>query len=234
MKALLIASTVCATLACAHPAFANLLVDPGFETPVVTPGTFSLFNSGTTITGTPWSVVGVPGNVGIVSGTFQQNGFSFVAQEGVQWLDLTGLNTNAAIGVQQTVATIPGTTYALSFFVGNVVNPGGIFGTTSTVNVLLNGAPLLSATNSLGAGSTSQTWQQFTSSFMATGSSVTLAFINGDSATDNDNGLDGINLVVSGQRSAVPEPDAWSLMLLGFAGLGAIVRRRRDPAPQIP
>ncbi len=80
-------------------------------------------------------------DVGVVSGTFVQNGFSFPAQNGVQLLDLTGLNSNAAEGVQQVIATTIGTTYKLSFYVGNIVDPGGIFGTTSTVNVQLNGSP---------------------------------------------------------------------------------------------
>lgn len=225
MKSLLAAAAIATGLLSAQPALANLVLDPGFETPVVPVGSFTLFNTGTTLGS--WTVVGAAGNVGPVSGTFQQNGFSFVAQEGVQWLDLTGLNSNSATGVQQTIATTPGTTYDLSFWVGNVVNPGGIFGTSSTVKVLVNGAQIYSATNSAGAGSSSQTWQQFTTSFVASGSSINLAFLNGDPGTDNDNGLDGINLVVGGP-AAVPEPTAWALLIAGFGGMGLALRRARS------
>jgi hypothetical protein len=38
-------------------------------------------------------------------------------------------------------------------------------------------------------------------------------------------GLD--NLVVTASSSAVPEPAAWALMILGFGGAGAALRRRR-------
>jgi len=192
---------------------ANLLVNGSFETPVVPVGSFSLFNSGSTgITG--WTVVGL--QVGVVSGTFTQNGISFPAQDGVQWVDLTGLNTNTVEGVQQTVSTTPNTTYTLSYFVGNVVNPGGIFGTTSTVNVLVNGGPIQTATNS--GGGTTQTWQQFTTSFVATTASTTIGFFNGDPSTDNANGLDNVSLDLA-PTTAVPEPSTWLLLGSGMVGL---------------
>ena len=225
MKSLLAASAIAAGLLFAQPALANLVLDPGFETPVVPVGGFTTFNTGTALGS--WTVVGAAGNVAPVSGTFQQNGFSFVAQEGAQWLDLTGLNSNSATGVQQTIATTPGTSYDLSFWVGNVVNTGGIFGTTSTVNVLVNGSQVFSANNSGGVGSSSQTWQQFTTSFVAGGASTNLAFLNGDPGTDNDNGLDGVNLVVGG-TAVVPEPSAWALLIAGFGGMGLVLRRARS------
>jgi hypothetical protein len=28
----------------------------------------------------------------------------------------------------------------------------------------------------------------------------------------------------------VPEPSSWAMMLLGFAGIGMMIRRRRQPA----
>ncbi|THD61329.1 PEPxxWA-CTERM sorting domain-containing protein [Phenylobacterium sp.] len=40
-------------------------------------------------------------------------------------------------------------------------------------------------------------------------------------ASGNDFGVDNIRL------ASVPEPAAWSLMILGFGGLGAVLRRRR-------
>jgi hypothetical protein len=35
------------------------------------------------------------------------------------------------------------------------------------------------------------------------------------------------NVVVNGNAAGVPEPAAWALMLLGFAGLGGLLRHRR-------
>jgi hypothetical protein len=73
---------------------APLLTNGDFEIPIVPVRGFTLFTPpSTSITG--WTVVGNPGTVAIVSGTFTQfdNGidFSFRAQSGVQWLDLTGM-----------------------------------------------------------------------------------------------------------------------------------------------
>ena len=70
-----------------------------------------------------------------------------------QWLDLTGGTSNQQVGVAQSVKTRPGASYRLSFAVGNVVDPAGVFGTSSTVNVLVNGYKVLAATNKRGARS---------------------------------------------------------------------------------
>jgi hypothetical protein len=176
-----------------NPAYgANLIGNGSFETPVITPGTYQLFSTGETFAG--WSVVGAAGNVAIVSATFEQNGFTFPAASGSQFLDLTGIS-NSATGVQQNVATTAGTAYTLTFYVGNVVDPGGIFGVSSTVYVLVDGQQTFTATNSRGAGQTKQVWQKFTTTISATAASTTIAFINGDPPTDQNNGLDAISLV---------------------------------------
>ena len=130
------------TTFCSLPLRADSITNGSFETPVVPVGGFTNLASGSTgITG--WTVVGAAGGVSIVSGSFSQNGISFPAENGVQWLDLTGDGTNSNEGVQQTFATTSGTEYTLSFWVGNVYNPGGIFGTTSTVDVRLGDVVVL-------------------------------------------------------------------------------------------
>jgi hypothetical protein len=135
-----------AALLTAGAANAQLISNGGFETPVATPGTFQLFTVGSAGL-TNWSVIGPAGaNVGTVSTSFAQNGVTFAAQSGNQSLDLTGLNSNSTEGVAQTVSTTVGHQYQLTFFVGNTTG-GGIFGTTSTVDVLLNGTSVLAATN---------------------------------------------------------------------------------------
>ena len=105
------------------------------------------------------------------------------------------------------------------------MNPGGIFGTSSTVDVLVNGLQVLVATNSAGTGSTSQVWQQFSLAGIATTNSTTFEFLNGDPSGDNSNGLD--NIVIS---TAVPEPSTWAMMILGFVGISAMTYRRRQSA----
>ncbi len=75
----------------------------------------------------------------VVSGSYFSECCSFPAESGLQWLDLTGDVSNTVEGVQQTVATMPGTTYDLTFWLGNIYDPSGIYGTTSTVDVRLGG-----------------------------------------------------------------------------------------------
>ena len=40
----------------------------------------------------------------------------------------------------------------------------------------------------------------------------------------------GQTIGISGQIQAVPEPATWGMMLLGFAGIGFVMRRKRQPA----
>lgn len=40
-----------------------------------------------------------------------------------------------------------------------------------------------------------------------------------------------VSYQVSGPSGAVPEPAAWAMMIMGFGGVGAIVRRRRQTIP---
>jgi hypothetical protein len=171
----------------------NLIKNGSFETPIVATGSYELFKTGSTFTG--WKVVGAAGNVAIVSGTYTQNGYSFPAESGKQWLDLTGNRSNSATGVAQTVATTPGGRYLLTFYVGNVYDPGGIFGTSSTVKVYVNGVHVLTAKNSLGSGQKKLVWEKFATTITTSSTATKISFINGDPATDNSNGLDNIMLV---------------------------------------
>ncbi|OBS53673.1 hypothetical protein A8B73_03960 [Methylosinus sp. 3S-1] len=172
---------------------ANLIVNGGFEAPVVAAGTYSLFSVGQAFYG--WTVTGDSGNVALTSTTFTQNSFVFPAHGGHQWLDLTG-TSNTPTGVRQTVATTVGSQYRLAFWVGNIYNPNGIFGTSSTVNVFANGQLLTSVLAIGGSGSNTQKWQGFTATFTATASSTTISFINADPGYDTQNGLDDVSLAL--------------------------------------
>jgi Protein of unknown function (DUF642) len=201
-----------------------------FETPTVTAGTFTNFPTGSAaITG--WTVVGSPNTeVSIVSGTFSQFGITFEAAPGdmgKQWLDLTGNGTNSMTeGVTQTVSTIAGHTYLLSYFIGNTTGAPGVFGTTSTVNVSVNGSPTFSDTNS-NANTTGLDWKPISHTFVA-GGSTTLTFLNGDGPGDNSNGLDIVSLTDQGVAGAVPEPASVALVVSGLVGLGLLPRRKRS------
>jgi hypothetical protein len=175
---------------------ANLIKDPSFEKPATQGQT--TYDTGQKIGA--WTVVGDTGNVDTLGKPSRFEGITLQAQHGKLYVDLTGSDdVGTATGVAQTVPTTIGTTYQLTFWVGNAdyVNLPQ-YGTTSTVNVYVGQTLLLSAVNSLGAGKHKQVWEQFTASFVATGTSTTISFINGDPPGDIDCGLDTVSLVATG------------------------------------
>jgi len=169
----------------------NLITNGSFETPLVPAGKFTNFAGGSTdITG--WTVAGLEASV--VHSTFTSFLIQFTASDGLQWLDLTGFLASAGETVKQAVPTVIGKRYHLSFAVGNVFNRYGIYGTTSTVAVTVNGVPLGTFTNSCTTCTTRLNWENFTVSFVADGPTAVIEFLNRDPVTDNCNGLDNVVL----------------------------------------
>jgi hypothetical protein len=170
---------------------ASLLTNGSFEQPPVPGGGFSVVSNGdTTLTG--WTVIGDAGNVAPLSTTFFSAGFAFTAEDGQQSVDMTG-TSQTATGVQQVATTTPGHTYCLSFWVGNIFNPGGGYGTDSTINVLIDGKLVTVATNA-DQDPSELSWQRFTSTVVAAGTSTSIAFVNADPPADSSNFLDNVVL----------------------------------------
>jgi hypothetical protein len=192
---------VAATLGFSNDASAatNLIRDGDFATPRLAVGSDQFFSVGTTFG--DWTVVGAAGNVGLTSSKFTQNGFTFEGDGTSQYLDLTG-ESNTPTGVAQTVPTTVGVRYPLQFAVGNVYNPTGIFGVSSSVAVLVNGKRLFTATNSKGKGTTKVIWETFHTSFVATSTRTTLEFLNLDPPNDTANVIDDVSIPLS--SSVVP------------------------------
>lgn len=170
-------------------AAANLIANGSFEKPVVAAGELQRFAAGAKIG--KWLVVGDSGNVDVFGPGFTYQGCNVVAQKGHQVLDLTG-SSNSTMGVQQTIATTPGTTYQLSLFVGSINDPC-VDGNTSTVVVLLNGTPLTQFAYTAKKASATSTWKKFSTQFQATGKRTTIALMNGDPPADTYNGVDGVS-----------------------------------------
>src|SRR5262249_4716022 len=132
---------------------ADLIVNGSFEAPAVPVGGESTFSGGpSAING--WLVDAA--EVSVVSGAFSSGCCTFPAEDGTQWLDIGG-------GVEQAVATTPGDQYTLSFWVGNVSDPNGVFGTKSFISL-----EVASATAEISMGlflndtpSTTLNWEQF-------------------------------------------------------------------------
>lgn len=180
-----------ATIACA-PDGGTLLRNGSFELPAAPRGSYLISSVGSDLAG--WRVVGTGGDVSPLSGTFVQDGFSFPAEDGAQALDLTGLGSNAANGVSQVVTTTVGASYRLCFWVGNISDPGGTFGTSSAVDVRIDGRSVLRAVNDQGAGTRTLAWKAFALQFMAATASTTIELINADPPSDNSNILDNVVL----------------------------------------
>jgi len=168
----------------------NLIENGSFETPVVAAGGLDRYSAGQKIGA--WTVLGA-GTVDLLGHDFAYGGYTFTAFSGKQQLDLTG-NTDNVTGVKQTVATTAGHSYTLSFYVGNVNDPGDGLGVSSTVDVLVDGKRQFTATNSKSNQKKTPYWQKFTYALKATGAKTTLAFMNGDPSNDTYNGIDDVTL----------------------------------------
>ncbi len=231
MKTLLSTALVASLLAFTQPAqAAELIIDGGFENPIVTtPGLFQSgfvsYAPGASFGGpgnNSWKVVGGGNNITVTSDTEYTTGPTYYnGHTGLQWIDLTGeFDNGSAVGIEQTVATIAGATYDLSFWVGSFVDAA------TSINVFVNGSSIGIWTNPTG-GSTpglGTNWAQFSQAITATGTSTTLGFYYAGGRSVG--GLDDVSFT-SRPTSGVPEPATWALMLAGFGLVGSALRRRQ-------
>ncbi len=193
----------------AHGAVTN----GSFEDPAVGAGHFTTYFGGSTsITG--WTVLG--DRVTVISTSYTESGITFNAQDGGQWMDLTGPASNSASnGVSQDLATSTGQLYRLSFYVGSATDNSTIF--ASTVDLSIDGGARVGFTNPTAPRSTLD-WQLFSVDFVATSDLTNITFFNGSASNNNLAGLDNVTLQV------IPGPSAAAI--LGLSGLMASRRRR--------
>jgi hypothetical protein len=201
----------------ARPAHANLLTNGSFESPV---------ENGVAIFGTgsagiaDWTVIGPAGsNIALQSNSVTA---AVQAEDGSQYLDLTGTLDGQSIygGVQQTIATVANTTYALTFFGGNYSFNSAAFDSGQTGLEAIAGAA--QQTFTVPAVTSGYTWDKFTMSFTATGASTTISILG--TAGDLFTGLDNVSVVQT--SSAAPEPATWALFAVPLGAL-AVKRLRR-------
>ncbi len=146
------------------------------------------------------------------------NPFSLSASDGRYFQDLTSYYTGGPFsGVSQSIATQAGHHYLLTFDLGSST----IWGLPSAIQASA-GASSQTFTSTL---STTNGWEGESLAFTASGASTNLSLLG--TSGFNYIGLDNVSVVDVG---GVPEPATWTMMLIGFGGLGAALRSRRKSA----
>lgn len=192
----------------------------GFESPPLTIGSFVTITPGTEPSGFDWTVASGSVDLGHSPITpFVQ----YSAYEGNQSLDLNGLGSGA---IYQDFATLPGQQYQLTFaYADNPVN-GGI--STADIDVTDLGLAT-SLLNDSVAHSTSTNgpppngdWLIYTGNFTALGGMTRLAFASTSPDTSASGGifLDAVSV------TAVPEPSAVAIAVVGLVALVSVALRR--------
>jgi hypothetical protein len=137
-------------------------------------------------------------------------------------IDLTGQANNKPYGgLEQTIATTPGQKYVMTFDLGSSYE----WNNATTGLAALTASAAGSSKLFTLAPSSYDTWATETLDFTASGTSTTIEFLADSDYTSKYTGLDNVSVT-----SAVPEPATWAMMLVGFGGLGGMMRSRRKQA----
>jgi hypothetical protein len=148
--------------------------------------------------------------------------FNSLSPNGGAFVGLDG-DTDYQGQISQTVnGLVVGQSYKLTFdwAAAQLINRTG--DTTETLHVTFGGQSFDTETLAVASGGFSG-WKKGGFTFTATQASQVLSFLS----VGTPNGLPPIAALDGVSLTAVPEPAAWGMMLMGFTGLGMMIRRRR-------
>lgn len=212
-----------AALFCLPAASANLLTNGSFESGAfVNEGndTMSLAAGSAAITGRT-VVTDTTAWVGPL------NPFGLSASDGSYFLDLANYQPGGPFaGMQQTIATVQGATYSLSFNLGGST----FWGRPDSITASAAGTSENFATPRTG---TDNDWYHETMQFVAMSASTLVTFqgVTGNNYVGLDNA--SVELI----SLPVPEPETWALMVTGLVFVGGLARRRaaasKAPGPRV-
>jgi hypothetical protein len=135
-----------------------------------------------------------------------------VAPDGVNFVEL---DTYANSSMSQSVATVLGQNYTLSF---QFQDRPGVATSSQGLEVYWNGGLVGSVNNSLGGG-----WQSVSYTLAGTGTTAALSFKAIGTEDSLGTSLDNVSLT-----TAVPEPETYAMLLAGLGLVGFAARRRKQ------
>jgi hypothetical protein len=205
MRNLILGVSAAALMAIALPASAGTVFFSDFNDVAVADHGFTTVSS-------------VDGWTGGAHGIELQDNVAGAPSTGLLNDNFVELDSNANSSMSRTIGA---GTYDLSFLYS--ARPGVPQGSNG-ISVFLNGALLNPPGNLDLAGGANTAWTTQTAHFTATAGSTLMFAATGTS--DSLGGyIDDVKLT-----TAVPEPASWAMMIVGFFGLGATLRRaRRTP-----
>lgn len=130
------------------------------------------------------------------------------------------------------IGITPATNYFFEAFVMNVCCNANYTGPNSapilTFSISLDGGPP-TVLNTLTIPVTPGIWNGLSTTFNSLGATTaTLYLVNANTERGgNDFAVDDISLSTESIVNGVPEPSTWLMMLLGFGGIGFVMRRAR-------
>jgi hypothetical protein len=213
LKTALIAAALCSVTS----AFAaNLVSNGSFEDDVVAAGTYSDLSS-------------LSGGWTAGSGVIEvRNDLVGTAQDGVNYVELDSTGNSS---MSQTLTTVIGETYELSFYYSNRAQSslngslsGGIVTEDSNGLAYVAGGGIVIVTAQPTNTSSDNEWTLYTATFIATSTSTTLSFVAEGTSDSFGSSLDNVTV------TAVPEPAELAMMGAGLLVVAGLARRRNRQA----